>query len=191
MKNNLEKVLKSFNMLSDDEIAKSLTYFEVKTIQKNDLLIEAGKVCDWIAFVNSGILRNYYTSSKEDEVTYCITFPNTFISAYSSFITNKKTFENIHAIVDSELLVIRKDDYQSLLNSSENWLNFSKYFSEQSYVLMENRLISLQMETAEKRYLDLMNNHPEYIQNISLKYLASYLGITQRHLSRLRKKISF
>ncbi|MBB6461965.1 Crp/Fnr family transcriptional regulator [Flammeovirga kamogawensis] len=191
MKNKLEKILKSFNMLSDDEIAHSLTYFEIKSIKKNDILIEAGKVCDWIAFVNSGILRNYYTSSKEDEVTYCITFPNTFISAYSSFITTKKTFENIHAIVDSELLVIKKSDYQNLLNSSENWLKFSKYFSEQSYVLMENRLISLQMETAEKRYLDLMNNYPEYIQNIPLKYISSYLGITQRHLSRLRKKISF
>jgi len=56
---------------------------------------------------------------------------------------------------------------------------------------MENRLLTLQMETAKKRYEDLLEFNPDYLQKVPLKYLASFLGITQRHLSRLRKDISF
>lgn len=77
------------------------------------------------------------------------------------------------------------------MNSTENWLKFSRFVAEQSYIEMENRLIALQMESAKKRYIDLLNFNPDYFQNVPLKYLASYLGITQRHLSRLRKEISF
>ena len=81
--------------------------------------------------------------------------------------------------------------YYELMNSTENWLKFSRFVAEQSYIEMENRLIALQMESAKKRYIDLLNFNPDYFQNVPLKYLASYLGITQRHLSRLRKEISF
>ena len=76
------------------------------------------------------------------------------------------------------------------MNSSTNWLKFSRFVAEQSYIEMENRLLAIQMEPAKKRYEDLIENHPDYLQNVPLKYLASFLGITQRHLSRLRKEIS-
>ena len=86
--------------------------------------------------------------------------------------------------------MIRRTHFEELINSSKRWLKFSNHLAEQSYVLMENRLLALQMESAEKRYDDLLSDNPEYIQKVPLKYLASYLGITQRHLSRLRKKLS-
>ncbi|MEH0155409.1 Crp/Fnr family transcriptional regulator [Limibacter armeniacum] len=191
MKAKLEETLRSLNILTAEEISEGLKNFDLVTVKRNEILMEAGKTCDWIAFVNSGILRNYYISSKGEEVTYCLTFPKKLITACSSFITQEKTFENIHAITDAELLVIRKNQFSALIESSNNWLRFSNYFYEQSYILMENRLLALQMESAEKRYEDLINNHPNYLQEVPLKYIASYLGITQRHLSRLRKNISF
>jgi CRP-like cAMP-binding protein len=168
-----------------------LKYFEPKLFEKGDILIEAGMVCDWMAFVNSGVLRNFYISSKDEEVTYCLTFPNKVISAFSSFMTQKVTFENIHALTNGELLVIKHNPYYDLMNSSENWLKFSRFVAEQSYIEMEHRLLALQMETAKKRYEDLLKFNPDYLQKVPLKYLSSYLGITQRHLSRLRKEISF
>ena len=70
-------------------------------------------------------------------------------------------------------------------------LKFSRYVAEQSYIEMESRLLALQMESAKKRYLDLIKFNPDYLQQVPLKYLASYLGITQRHLSRLRGEVSF
>ncbi len=158
-----------------------------KSFKKDDYFIKAGKTCDWIAFIHSGVVRNYYYSSKGEEITYCLTFPNKFITAYSSFILNKQTFENIHAISNVEAFIICQKDYGKLIDSSTAWLKFSKHFAEQSYVLMEDRLLTLQMESAEKRYSNLVNNYPEYIEHVPLKYIASYLGVTPRHLSRLRK----
>jgi len=191
MKSKLEDTLRSFNILTETDIETGLNSFSLLTVKKNEVLIEAGKVCNWIAFVNSGVLRNYYISGDGEEVTYCITFPNKFITGYSSFISNEKTFENIHAITDAEILVIEKSRFSELTDSSENWLRFSKIFAEQSYLLMERLLLALQIESAEKRYQDLVAKHPDYLQKVPLKYLASFLGITQRHLSRLRKNMSF
>ena len=190
MKENLRKMLESVHILSDSEISNGLNYFEPKTFKKDDFLIESGKVCNWMAFVNTGILRNFYISSNDEEVTYCLTFPNKVVSAFSSFMTQKVTFENIHALTNGEILVIKRKCYYELMNSSENWLKFSRLVAEQSYIEMENRLLALQMESAKKRYNDLITNNPEFIQQVPLKYLASFLGITQRHLSRLRKDIS-
>ena len=191
MKESLNNMLKSADILTDSEIASGLKYFEPKSFEKGDILIEAGKVCDWMAFVNSGVLRNFYISTKDEEVTYCLTFPNKVISAFSSFMTQKVTFENIHALTNVELLIIRRNQYYELMDSSINWLKFSRFVAEQSYIDMENRLLTLQMETAKKRYEDLLEFNPDYLQKVPLKYLASFLGITQRHLSRLRKDISF
>ncbi|KAB1065577.1 Crp/Fnr family transcriptional regulator [Salibacter halophilus] len=191
MKSNLENILKSFGGFSDEDISFGLSNFVSKHFKKDEILLEAGKTCKWIAFINSGIVRNYYISSNNEEVTYCMTFPNNFITAYSSFISGEKTFENIHALSETEALFIKKEQLLKLTNSSKKWLEFSNHFAEQAYVIMEHRLLTLQRESAEKRYEELITNHPEYLQYVPLKYIASYLGITQRHLSRLRKNIAY
>jgi CRP-like cAMP-binding protein len=191
MKESLRHRLKAVDILTDLEIANGLNYFAPKSFEKGSFLIETGNICNWMAFVNSGVLRNFYISSKDEEVTYCLTFPNMVLSAFSSFITQRVTFENIHALTNVELLLISRNQYDELINSSRNWLKFSKFIAEQSYIEMEKRLISLQMESAKKRYEDLLQFNPDYLQTVPLKYLASYLGITQRHLSRLRREISF
>ena len=191
MYESLKNILKSFHALSETDISNGLSCMLTKSFKKNDYLIKEGNTCDWIAFIHSGITRNYYISSKGEEVTYCLTFPHKFITAYSSFIQDEKTFENIHALSDVEALFLYKRDYQKLIKSSTAWLAFSNYFAEQSYVLMENRLLAIQMESAERRYRNLMQNNPEYIKQVPLKYIASYLGISQRHLSRLRKQVYF
>jgi CRP-like cAMP-binding protein len=190
MKEVLKSLFNSYRELSDNDISKGLDLFSQKTYRKGDLLIESGYTCNWIGFVVSGIVRNFYVSSKGEEITYCITFPNKFITAYSSFISGDKTFENIHAITDVEMLVIDKKQFTELIKMSIGWLKFSNHFAEQSYVLMENRLLALQMESAENRYSELMSNNPEIIREVPLKYIASYLGITQRHLSRIRRELS-
>ena len=109
------------------------------------------------------------------------------MTAYSSLILGTPTNENIEALTDVELLVITKDQLRSLESSSVNALRFSKLMAEHEYIKLEQRIFLLQKETAETRYQDLVRNHPAYIQSVPLVHLASYLGISQRHLSRIRK----
>jgi len=140
--------------------------------------------------VKSGLFRSFYYSSVEEEVTYCFTFANSFVSAYSSLLSQTKTVENIQAIADVELFAISRAEILNLEQSSTNWLKFFKFMAEQEYIKLEKRVFLLQKESAQKRYEDLVINAPEYLQLIPLNYLASYLGITQRHLSRIRKLVS-
>jgi len=186
----MKKYLKSFNILTDDEIDSFESKIKHKHLKKGDFFITEGKTCKEAAFVTSGLLRSFYYSSTGEEVTYCFTFSGSFLSAYSSFLSQTGTRENIQALTDIELYYISRDEILKLEQFSPNWLRFFKFIAEQEYIKMENRIFLLQKENAEKRYEDLLTNQPEFIQLISLNYLSSYLGITQRHLSRIRKSIS-
>lgn len=186
----MQEYLKSFGVLTEEEITEFKNLAVKRSLKKDDYFIKEGSICKEIAFVIFGFFRSFYHSSSLEEVTYCFTFSNTFISAYSSFISQNSTIENIQALTDVELLVIQKKDILKLENSSNNWLRLFKMIAEQEYINMENRIFMLQRENAEIKYQDLLKNQPEYLQKIPLNFLSSYLGITQRHLSRIRKSIS-
>ncbi|WP_276979542.1 Crp/Fnr family transcriptional regulator [Flavobacterium filum] len=183
--------LKSFNILTDSEMEDFINLTQKKSLNKFDYFIKEGEICSQVAFILSGIFRSYYVSDKDEEVTYCILFPDNFATAYSSFLTSQATQENIQAITQAELLIITKENVEKLVSKSHNWTCFLKKIAEQEYIELEKRIFQLQRSDATKRYSDLMKNQPEYIQKIPLQYLSSYLGITQRHLSRIRKEFSF
>jgi CRP-like cAMP-binding protein len=187
----IKKYLKSFNVLTDDEIENLIHLSTKRDLNKTDYFIHEGETCKEVAFVLSGTFRSFYISDKGEEITYCITFPNNLMTAYSSFITGQSTDENIQAITSVELLVIPKNKIDDLAMKNANWVKFLKIVAEQQYIELEKRIFQLQKNNALQRYSDLIKNQPEYIQNIPLQYLASYLGITQRHLSRIRRDISF
>lgn len=187
----IKNYLKAFNILAEDEIENLIQLTKKRSLKKLDYFIREGEICKEVAFVLTGSFRSFYVSSKGQEITYCITFPNNLMTAYSSFITGQTTAENIQAITAVELLIIPKYKFDDLVLKSPNWTKFLKIVAEQQYIQLESRIFQLQKDNAIQRYADLINNQPEYIQNIPLKYLASYLGISQRHLSRIRKEISF
>ena len=187
----IKKYLKSFNVLTDDEIENIILLSTKRELNKTDYFIGEGETCKEVAFILSGTFRSFYISDKGEEITYCITFPNNLMTAYSSFITGQSTDENIQAITSVELLIIPKNKIDNLAMKNPNWVKFLKIVAEQQYIELEKRIFQLQKNNALQRYADLIKNQPEYIQNIPLQYLASYLGITQRHLSRIRRDMSF
>ena len=190
-KKMIKNYLKSFNILTDDEIENLILITTKRDLNKADYYIREGETSKEVAFVLSGILRSFYISNKGEEITYCITFPNNLMTAYSSFITGQSTDENIQAITSVELLIVPKNKIDDLASKNPNWMKFLKVVAEQQYIELEKRIFQLQKNDALQRYADLIKKQPEYIQNIALQYLASYLGITQRHLSRIRREISF
>lgn len=187
----IEAYLRNFNLFSDTEIAGFIQMLEIKRLNKNEFFVKEGESCKAVAFIQSGIFRSYYTSGKGEEITYCFRFQNDLMAAYSSFITGNPSLETMQALTQADLLVIRKDKIDELINSSHNWTKFLKIFAEQQYLELEQRVFQLQKDSAALRYRYLLDHQPDYIQQIPLQYLASYLGITQRHLSRIRKEISF
>ncbi|WP_175620891.1 Crp/Fnr family transcriptional regulator [Chryseobacterium schmidteae] len=187
----IQQFFQSFYLFSKNEIDNLLAFFKERTIAKNDFFVKEGENCKEIAFIQSGLFRSYYVSEEGKDNTYCFRFPNDLLASYSSFISNKPTVENLQAITEATLLVIKKEKIQELASKNPNWSEFSRMIAEQEYLELEKRFFQLQQNDAAQRYTFLIENQPDYIQKIPLQYLASYLGITQRHLSRIRKEISF
>ncbi len=93
-------------------------------------------------------------------------------------------------MTNSELIIFQKETFEELADMSVNWLKLQKFFAEQEYIGLEKRMFSYQREDAKQRYQKLLEEAPEVIQEIPLQYIASYLGVSQRHLSRIRKELA-
>lgn len=184
----IQKFFESFKVLTKEEIETVIQFFIPKKLNKFDFFIQEGQHCTEIAFIKSGVFRSYYLSDKGKDITYCFRFQNELMAAYSSFITGEGSLENMQALSSAELLVIKKSEMERL-TKNPNWVKFLKIIAEQNYLELEKRVFQLQRDNAVQRYTLLLENQPEYIQQIPLQHLSSYLGITQRHLSRIRKEI--
>lgn len=173
----MKEFLKALNILTESEVDKLWSLSTVRELKKGDYFIREREVCREVVFVEKGILRSYYTDNEGSEITYCITFSKRFMTAYSSLITGKPTPENIQAVTDAELRVIQKDRFEELETQSSNWLRLQKYFAEQEYLAMEERVFAYQKTDARQRYHNLVKQHPDYLQQIPLQYLASYWAL--------------
>jgi CRP-like cAMP-binding protein len=182
----LIQFLKSLQLLSDTELQKLEGITKTKFLKKKEYFIKEGAICTELVLIKSGILRSYYSNIEGKETTKCIAFENELTTAYSSFITQEATYENIQALCDTELIILERDALYSLYGDSFEWQNLGRRLTEQHYIDQENRTISFQKQTAKERYETLAANHSKYIKFIPLKHLSSFLGISSRHLSRLR-----
>ncbi|WP_413513130.1 Crp/Fnr family transcriptional regulator [Myroides odoratus] len=187
----LRQFFERFDLFTPQEIDSILGLFSKHTLNKNHFLIQEGEKCEAIAFIESGVFRSFYTTETGNEITYCFRFPDNLIGAYSAFITGGSSIESIQALLETTIWSIQKKELDQLADVFPKWNTFLKIIAEQQYLELEQRVIQFQRETAQERYRNLLVNYPNFIQYIPLQYVASYLGITQRHLSRIRKEIIF
>ena len=187
IKNTMTPYFRKLQRLTESELVVLENLTTSRKLRKGDFLIQEGEICSEIVLIKSGILRSFYINNNGDEITYCIAFENQLMSAYSSFITQNGTEENIQAICDTDLIVLQKRNLELLYYQSVNWQKVSRLLTELQYIELEKRIVSFQKQTAKQRYQKLIEEHSNYIKFIPLQYLASYLGISPRHLSRLRK----
>ena len=173
------------------EIEAIAKLFTVKKLKKQESFVREGEYCKAIALIQSGIFRSYYTSENADEHTYCFRFPNDLMASYTSFITGEPSREHMQAITDATIFVASQEKIAALAAGNYKWMFLLKTIAEQEYVALEKRFFQLQRDKAQDRYAALLRDQPNYVQDIPLQYLASYLGITQRHLSRIRAELTF
>lgn len=186
----IHDLLQQYPFLKQEDLDVLAIHTRTRSLEKGTYFIREGAICKEVAFVRSGTFRSYYISSTGEETTYCILFPGNFMTAYSSFITQEPSREYMQAITPAELLVIPKTIVDELERTNIRWLQFLKVMAEQQYIELEKRIFLLQQEKAAQRYQEMLLHHPEYLLQIPLQYLASYLGISTRHLSRLRKEMT-
>jgi CRP-like cAMP-binding protein len=151
-------------------------------------LIRADKIETSIYFIKKGIARAY--SNKDDnEVTFWFGKEGDVLLSLKSYVANKKGYENIDLLEDCELYQLKIKKLQVLFEEDIHIANWGRKLAEKELVKTEERLISYLFQTATERYKELIQNNPTLLQRIQLGYIASYLGITQVSLSRIRSEI--
>lgn len=189
MRESLHKYINNFIQLPREEIGiieKIVTYRKVK---KNELIAENGKVCQKVWFSSEGYFRFYHIDSKGNEITSDFYFAPSFITSYTSFITGSPSFVNVQAMCDMEVLEFSKTDLINLYDKYPKIERLGRIIAEAVAIISEEHLFLLLNQSAEMRYKRLLNKNPEYVNTIPLQYIASYLGITQETLSRIRKSV--
>lgn len=179
--------IKSQISISDSDLQTVLSNFNERTIEKERFLIRKGQVVTSYYFVKSGGLRIYF--DKEDRhITGWLAFENDFFTELNSLKSGQPTLFNIQAIEDTTLLSIDKNKIEKLYKEFPVWQQFGRQIWEDAFLKVVNGILSYQTMTAEERYMHMMKQS-DLLQRVTLKQLASYLGITQTSLSRIRKSV--
>jgi CRP-like cAMP-binding protein len=165
-----------------------LSKFKCVSARKNHVLLTSGEVCKYAYFICRGCLRTYFINEKGEEKTRYIAFENKFVSAFASFITQAPSTECVQVLEDSELLKIRQVDFYELVDSNAFFATLYRQSLEQSQVFATWRIETMISMTAKERYENLLERMPQVILRLSNRHVASFLGITQESLSRLKKK---
>ena len=189
MYDKLLQYLCSQYAFSQKELDRVQKYFEPVSFSKNVIIEEEGKVPQYLYYIISGYLRLFYTDQNGNEITTHINCPPGFFTSYSDFINETISENNVECITNCELLRISKENLDRLVRESQAMKDFSISVFQQSVIYNENRSRELSVLNAEQRYLKLMQDYPEIIQNVPIQYIASFLGMKPESLSRIRKKI--
>nr|WP_052324594.1 Crp/Fnr family transcriptional regulator [Haliscomenobacter hydrossis] len=177
--------LHTFQVLNQDSQAQLLAISTPLRLKKNDILQPIGHTCKTIYFVQKGIARIFYYKDGID-ITECFAAENQIIARVESLFTQRPSQKGIQIIEDAELVAINATVLFGLYDQYPGIERLFRKIFEQGYVDTVNRLESLQFYSAEERYTRLLEEMPELLQRVPLKYIASYLGITQVSLSRIR-----
>ncbi|RTY89855.1 Crp/Fnr family transcriptional regulator [Flavobacterium sp. GT3R68] len=187
----IEPIVKYISNLvdvSDNEIKLLSHFFKPSSFPKGTIIEKEDVVAEKLYFVRKGFVRSFF--SKEGiEITTQIIGENKFITSFNSFTSGITSKENIQCISDCEVFYITKSDYEILSNKTVFWGSFCRQIYEKIISNNQQRTIDFIALSAEKRYLKLLKEQPEIIQNVPIQFIASYIGIKPESLSRIRKKI--
>jgi CRP-like cAMP-binding protein len=156
-------------------------------LHKNEFLLTQGNVCRHLYFLERGALRGFYNLDGK-EITHWFGFENDFVTSFHSFITGEAAVENIQLIESCTLWAIAKEPLTALFNQHHDIERLMRIAYEKYYIRLEERFVNAQFKSAKERYEELIKQAPHILERVPLGFIASYLGISQETLSRIRSK---
>jgi len=164
--------------------------FNHKEILKNQQLLTEGKICDEYLFLEKGFMRSFALDTEGNEVTTNFYTEGQVIFEVSSFFNRTRSKESILALSNCEGWYITYEQLNNLFHSLPEFREFGRHILVKGFSELKTRMLSTITETAEERYAKLLKTKPEIFHHAPLKTIASYLGITDTSLSRIRKEFS-
>jgi CRP-like cAMP-binding protein len=160
----------------------------VKYFSKNEFILIQGTVCNFVAFINKGAFRGFYSVDGQ-EYSKQFFLEGGFCTDYSSFLTEKKSLTFLQATEDSTVIFFEKKAVDVMYKVIPNFVQFGKLLAESLYIKVCDINASFILNSPEERYSNLITERPEVIQRVPQYMIASYLGVTPEALSRIRRRI--
>ncbi|AFM04652.1 cyclic nucleotide-binding protein [Bernardetia litoralis DSM 6794] len=175
----------------EKEIVKKITEnFENFELDRNSILLDINTISTKTYFLEKGYMRSYILNEDNEEITTHIYSAPCFVNDFLSFFKQQPTKQIYQTLSDSSFWATDLKNIQSNFHNIPEFREFSRLLFVINYHTLNDRLIEIVSQKAETRYLNLLKEQPDIFQNIPLKIIASYLGITDSTLSRIRKEIS-
>lgn len=176
--------------LNEEEKAVVGTVFNERRVKRRQFILQEGDVCKLNTFVIEGCFRMFLVeeSGKEHNLQFAI--ENWWIGDIGSFHAEEPSKLNIEALENSVILQIKKEDQLKLFVDYPKFNRIFRVLAENAVVGLQRRVLQNISSTAEERYLDFLERHPQLFNRISNVQIASYLGVTPEFLSTIRKKLS-
>lgn len=175
--------------LTDKELFTFCRAFSLKKLKKDEFFLKEEQICDFVGFVNFGILVYFKIIDNGDEITTDFAFEGDWVNNNQSRLTNAPSTINIRAIEETEIFVIKQQDLTELYLQMPKTERLGRILTEQAYLKIVEQTVQLQVLSAKERYENLLKKHPEIFQKVQLYHIANYLGIAPKSLSRIRKEI--
>jgi len=182
---SLFQYFSKFNPLSKKAEKAIADISSIVIIKKNKDLQPIGHTCKTIYFIKKGVARIYYFKDGID-ITESFFFENSIIARVESLFTGKPSRKAIQILEDAEIIAINANQLFKFYDTFPEIERLFRKIFEAAYVDTVNRIEGMQFHSAEERYNALLNQAPNVLRRVPLKYVASYLGITQVSLSRIR-----
>lgn len=184
----IEAIINQIYPVPEASVAKLKQVTQEVTLPKGQILFEAGKISRNVYFLKKGIVRSY-KFQQDTDVTIWLGREGDTVVSLKNYVEDKPAYENIELLEDSILYRISSRDLQGLFNEDISLANWGRKFAEIELIKVEERLIARQFSLAADRYNDLLRDNPDLLQRVQLGHIASYLGVTQVSLSRIRSNI--
>jgi CRP-like cAMP-binding protein len=187
-KDNLIRFIRSVLPMGLDKAEQIVEKFKERKFLRNEYLLKEGAVCRESHIVEEGIIRSYIFDLDGNEVTTAFYSNSMFASDLLSFFKKIPSNENIQALTDCQTWYITYADMQESFHTIPEFREFGRQNIINQYGVLKERMLSMLQQTAEERYTDLIDSNPEIFRYAPLKNIATYLGITDTSLSRIRKE---
>lgn len=183
----IKSAIRSMVSVAENELNKLLSECHVMHFKRNEILSYPGEIPQAVFFVNRGIIRVTVTDNEGNEHTIHFALENQFISDYSSFIQKQPALYALQALEDTEVVVMpRKTIEWGYINIKEGD-RLGRLIAEYYFIYQDNRIKNLYARTPKERYDSINEVFPNIHNRVPQHMIASYLGITPVHLSRLKK----
>ncbi|WP_162126936.1 Crp/Fnr family transcriptional regulator [Flavobacterium phycosphaerae] len=173
---------------SDNERTEIIQAFRQLNLKKHDVFVKEGEVCLYFCYIENGILQHALEVDGNEKTTY-IALKNTVTSSLYSFLNQTPSRKSIKALTDATLWVIDLEKFMKLKTNNKAFFQLYYTILEKQICLIDDYRIDLLTLTPEERYRKLLASEPKLLQEVPLHYLAAFLGISSRHMSRIRKTI--